>query len=217
MDSEGGGKTSKDEKVSLYANDILLYAKTLEQVVQKMQARGVSENDLCFDIDEYPGGNTDYEHASCATIGNRVFHPQGGGASYVKPDLKYLDSAQSALTYYGDYLITGKTQVQEVPPSGSPARAELILYLPYVKKELCMKLNESVGGKNYQGDAPLDDVQSIENTNYHFKGSFSNVRIISADGSMPSTIFQRRPHGCLKHENWPGPNNYGFYYTLIVR
>ena len=217
MDSEGGGKTTKGEKFGLYANDLLLYVKTVEQAVQKMQARGVSESDLCFDIDEYPGGNTDYEYASCATVGNRVFHPQGGGVSYIKPHSKYLDSAQSALTYYGDYLITGRTKIAKVPPPPTAGQSELLIYLPYVKKELCMEINDMVGVKNYQGDAPLDNVQAIESSGFYFTGSFSSGRTIGEDGSMPADILSNKPHGCIKHEGWPGPNNYGFYYTLIVR
>ncbi|GEM_PF-320810 len=213
MNSEGGGKDASEERGGLYADDLLLYANNVEQAVNRMLSRGMSESALCFDDATYPGGNTDYEHAACATVTNRVFHPQGGGIKLEAINPSALDSKHSALTYYGKFLITGKTTVNALN-SGS---GELIYFVPHIKKSVCLRINEIAGIAPVNGDAPMDDIQAFDETNFYFLGTFGAVRVISSDPSAPATAFNRTMFGCLKNEDWPGPNNYSFYRVLIPR
>ncbi len=215
MNSEGGGKNAGSERAALYANDIALFAGSVEQAVGRMFARGISESDLCFDLDGATGGDTRYEGpAGCATIANRVFHPQGGGISYQAPSDRYLDPSFSSFRFYGEYLITDQTSISHVPPNGSSSTTELMILLPYVTKEICIALNDMVTDWPKGIDPYLDSATSIENRdNYRYQGTFIYARVISN-----STYFDRVTRGCYRQGSGQWPNNaYIAYFTLRAR
>lgn len=218
MDGDTATNQISKDKAKLAAQEILAYAQSVEQGVQRMLSKGVSENDLCFDYDEYPGGNSDYEHAACATESNRVFHPSGGGVRYRAPEANYLDTAYSAQTNYGTYFISAVADVLDLPRgTGSAGNHELILFLPAVKKNICIALNNilNIGLKNQE---PVAEFQVAFTNNAHFQGSFTPGPS-NQIGNMtaPYDIWSGKHNGCFQAEADLYADGYVFYQVLHVR
>lgn len=214
MNSDGGGKGASSERADLYAEDILLFSNSVEQAVNRMFARGISENDLCFDLDGANGGDTRYEtNARCGTVANTVFHQQGGGISYVAPSEKYLDSSYNASRFYGEYLIADETAVSQVP-QGSGNTPELMILLPYVTRDVCIAINNRVNFWTKNTEPPVDGAMSIEDRDdYRYDGVFVYSRIIST-----STYFDRVYRGCYRQQNGNFPSDaYIAFYVLKAR
>lgn len=214
MNSDGGGKSSANESNELYAADIILFAESLEQGVNRLFTRGISENDLCFDLDGVTGGDVRYEtNAACATPANKIFSPLGAGISYVAPSVRFLDSSHSAKRFYGEYLITDETSVTNVP-EGSPNQAvELMVLLPYVKRDLCVAINDRLNFWTKGAEPPVDGSQSIEDRDtYRYDGVFNYSRAISN-----GTNFDRAYRGCYRQLAGQFPDAYIAYFVLRAR
>lgn len=212
MNSDGGGKSSKSESVDLYADDIILTASSVEQGVTRLLSRGISEADLCFDYDATTGGDTKYEGSSgCATAANKVFGLNGGGLSYFPPSERYLDSSFAASRFYGEYLITDKVALDYVPVNNNIS--DLMIMLPYVKKDICTAINNKVTKWAKNAAIPTDSggtIQDADTTRYN--GSFTYVNVI-----RNSTTFAGVQRGCLQVSGSFPANAYIAYFTLIPR
>ena len=159
----GGGSDISKDQAGLYADEILDYAKSVEIAVQRMMARGVSENDLCFDIDQYPGGNTTYEHASCSNTRNRVFHPDGGGISYRAPSIDWLDPDFSFVERF-----QGAINIDSV---GTNA-AELVWQFNGIREDICKAVNVRANVVDgFGADVPQENNDSATTGN-PFTGTF---------------------------------------------
>jgi hypothetical protein len=176
MDGESTTNKISEDKAKIYAQDILAYANAMEGAVQRMLDRGVSENDLCFDFDEYPGGNADYEHAACSETKNRVFHPSGGGMRHRTPDADYFDSAFNTDFRTGQYLISAQSEVYGIPQASQSETdmQELILFTHGLKKEICTQINNHLN-KDNPGGIPPEEGGSVSrnNSTIYFVGSYT--------------------------------------------
>lgn len=202
----GGGSDISKDQAGLYADEILDYAKSVEIAVQRMMARGVSENDLCFDIDQYPGGNASFEHASCADTKNRVYHPNGGGIYYKSINVKALDSANSAnSTYALPYIQSGYQMVG----IGNESLPELLLQINFITKDVCMAINRSVGVSNDDGDVFEEDNTAAS---IAFVGNFAAAPV--ADTLNDDGVgYEGKPVYCRKSSS----GTYQFVKVLIAR
>ena len=102
-----------------------------------MLDRGISESDLCFDFDTYPGDNTNFEHAGCTEEKNRVFNPNGGGMRYSKFPAKFFDNSFSAELFDETFFVSGTIRIHDLPLTNSSDEAELLLVIPAIKKDIC--------------------------------------------------------------------------------
>ena len=159
--SRGGSSTDQTgdyEQRSIQASQILRYARGIEATVQRMKLNGVSENDISF---ENSVSTTDYTNANCGTDDCMVFEAAGGGQNYMAPKAAWLDSANSAEDYYGDWLFTGSSCIPDVGNGGnlcifSSSTLELMIILPYIKLDLCKQLNILAKASVTTGNPPQD-------------------------------------------------------------
>ena len=218
MDGETTSNKIGEDKAKLYAQDILNYANAMENTVQKMMANGVRETDLCFDIDgTYPGGDTGYEHAGCATEANKVFSPQGGGAKYMVPPSEYFDPAFSSDLRTGLYIFSATAEVYNLPMGTALNDTDLLMYVFGVKRELCIQLNNMLefGEKNAEPTVETSSLASVFST-IHFKGSYTAATFDL--GTPGLTIIHGRPAGCLKGGAGGNfENGYTAYFALHIR
>jgi hypothetical protein len=201
-----GGKDISKDQAGLYADEILDYSKSVEVAVQRMMARGVSENSLCFDIDQYPGGNNGFEHAACADTKNRVYHPNGGGISYKDINTDALDSANSAnSTYALPYIQSGYQMVG----IGQESVADLLVQVNFVMKDVCLAINNALGILNDSGDV---FVESNTAASVIFKGIFAAAPVADTlnDGGVGyegKSVYCRKTSG----------GTYQFIHVLLAR
>ena len=212
------------EKLNVQASQILRYARSLEAGVEQMLLQGISENELSF---ANADSTTDYTNANCDDSTDRnypyclIFDSQGAGLNYMVPNDRWLDASNSAETYYGDWLITGKSCIPEVGTGNTSSNCfndikakELMVILPYIKKSLCMRLNKQANAKISTGNPPQDLGNAWPATNAQYTGSFTTGNAI---GDSPVTDLKDNTTGCFEGDTYPASGTYHFYHVLLAR
>ena len=150
--SNSSGIASKGSS-KLQAQQILDYADTMEKAVQKLVLKGCSENQISFESPQ----DTNYSNANSPSSGDKrcwVFDPAGGNAQYKKPNPDWLDPS---ITHpiKGDFRITGQNRMPDIGTTDSTASsAELLYVIPFLKKEICVEINNITGVANRNGATP---------------------------------------------------------------
>lgn len=223
--------TGSYEKNQIAANEILQYAKSIENAVQNLLARGCSENDISFWHDSDDNGTEDagddYYNANSPTDHScHVFEPEGAGLTWLPAKNGLLDSTLSGHLHYGDWLITGNVHVNGFgteAPSVSNCGAsitrctELVISLNFVKYGLCQSINNVTGLKSSTGEPIIDSGSSIgEASHTEFTGSFSAIHEMGT--AIPaSDNYSGESTGCVEVDTDPGPGSYTFYHVLHAR
>ncbi len=130
-----GGADAGNETTKANITPLINYAVSVRQSVLKMLIGGQALETLEF--------NSPAEFANC-TAGFRqcVFHPQGGQGTYDEADGKAMNNGVA-----GQWIYNGENEINNLGTSAgadasSPATADLIAYLPGLKQEVCLKINQ---------------------------------------------------------------------------
>lgn len=205
------------ERARVVASEIMRYAKGLEQAISKMRINGISENEISFQNSFI----SDYENPYCTNTSCRLFHKEGGGLTYQRPESGWLDGAYSSEDYYGETLFSGNACILNVGNYGESGSCigtsdqELMMFIPFVRKSICLEINRladfGIGGE----DPPVDTSSAWNATasNARFSGRFNNGTNID---TSPSGGFEKQTTGCFEGDSTPS-GGYHFYYTLLAR
>lgn len=188
------------ERQRVLASDTLRYAKSVEQAIEQMRQRGVSESDISFE-NSFVGGYA--PHINCvADNGCKVFHVEGGGITFRSANT--LVSGES-------WLFTGADSVAGVGEDGTGATSsfdnELLMMLPDVSEGVCGRINTELGIAGIPQDATKADVGT------KFTGSFPNGQVIENMGGEKTGCFE----GTQDDGGASIAGKYYFYHTLIQR
>jgi len=205
------------EKAAIYADEILDYAAGIRKAVQMIRvSNDCADTDISF-ANSFVAG---YEHTPVADDGCKVFHGDGGGMSYVEPLAAVLDSSFSANGNYRNLVFSGNNCVEALPDgdistcySDGLDNEELILFYPFIKKSICLAINEKLGISNPSDDAPVDSGCAFGGAK--FSGSYTETYSLgSSSGELDGKSV-----GCFRHNSGcaPIPNSYNFYQVLIAR
>lgn len=200
--ASNSGSASTKGQVRVMANDILRYAKSVEQGVQQLRmVHGCGENDISFYSDYWstPG---DYDNTRTPVSENNfnchVFNPEGAGINFEAPPRGANEGSE--------YVITGDLAVQDV----GGANSELLLILPNVKETICLEINKQVGIPPVSEDPPADAGDATY-SGFYFTGGFTNNEAVNA------SAFSRERTGCFEGSGNPASGTYHFYHTLFAR
>jgi len=198
MRGGNSGTNIAGEQAKLYAGEILDYGRTLRQTVQGLRiSNGCSDTDISF---ENSSTSLNYSHTPATDDDCMVFERDAGGVSYNQPPIQIFDNSHSARSTYGEYVFPSTTSVLGV---GTNAQ-DLITVLHYVKKDICLSINEKLGVPNPSQDAPADE--DGMDTKTPFKGSFSTGQAIDT----PDISGQIA--GCIQNDS----NAYYMFYQVLV-
>lgn len=130
-----GGGDAGDETTRINITPLINYAVSVRSSVLKMLIEGSDINLLEF--------NPPAEFANC-TAGFRrcVFHPSGGQGTHTEGN---PDAMNNGLP--GEWVFNGANEINNLGTSNgvdasSPATADLIAFLPGIKQEVCLKINQ---------------------------------------------------------------------------
>lgn len=211
-------ETGSVEQYSAHASKIIRFGADVKRATDLIISRGESESDLRY---AHPDANAAYGTYG-TTPETEIFHPSGGGAAYYKPNPKWLDDAYSAQTGYGEWVVTGDNSVAGVGTptqntcSSTPAAdrdkcAELVLFLPYVKRELCIAINMLLN----DGDETTTPRKDDSNMNFNrFAGTFNYINRIRAGSGLQ---FRGIHTYCIQGDSSPAADTYHFYQVLLAR
>lgn len=204
------------------ADDLILFASSVEKSVVRMVQRGVSENDLCFDYDD--SITTGYEHAGCATLDNRVFAPEGGGVVWKLPQTAALDPSLSSNPFYGEWFVSAARVLELGTTCSDQSCSELILFLPYVDISVCEQINRRLDIPFESGNLPLDGGFAMRyEANGQYAGAitgltFNGGTIIATDNDPALNILSGRKGACFESDAEPTPSgSFHFYYVILPR
>ena len=215
----GGGSNMTQELLRTHAAEIISYGEGVRRAVQTVRVSGTNLSAVSFENNFVSG----YENNNCGDDTCRIFHPAGGGVSYVEPMPEWLDISKDGEEYYREWHIAPDSCVPNVGTGDatcggdSTDNEELILFMPYVKKPLCVEINRQASITNTNGEPPQDSgcpwSSSAQN---RFNGSFIDAQAVT---SAPPEILAGRQNGCFKMGacgTYP-PNVYVYYQVVVAR
>lgn len=206
--SRGSMSAMTEEQARLAATEILDYASTLATATAQLRLRGYKDTEPSYENPLAAG----YANAACTEDACRIFAPDGGGVTYKPPPSEWLDPAQSAQPGYGDWVFSGETEVERIGTDGGAAvNKDLLAFLPYVKKALCIELNQKTGVTNPSGNPPAEADQISAYTSL-FTGTYAiGESLTLADPNKGKTA------GCFEGGGTPAAGTYHFYQVLVAR
>lgn len=188
------------EKRQIGASELLRYGKSIQNTIEQMKLRGVSENDISFEHDGT------YTNAGCTVSDCKIFDEGGGGLTYrAFPDLN--DGS--------DWIFTGANNVGTTAnPVGTTAAAtgnDLIMLLANVRSSLCVQINRQLG-VGTSGTLPTETT-GIDTT--AFAGTFASGGPTILDGDPTPFELDGQQAGCFIDAN--DSNKVYFYYVVLAR
>lgn len=134
--SRSGGGDANNETNLISSATITQYPASVRTAILRMQVSGgVDIANLQF--------NPPSDFDNCTNSNTRcVFHPSGGGATYVTAPADVMDSnSPGTWTFNGDFEIENIG----ITTSGSAAGNEIIAFLPDIKEGVCSRINTELG------------------------------------------------------------------------
>ena len=186
------------ERQRIEGSDIMRYAASIQQAVEQMRLRGLSENEISFENSFISG----YTNARCADNGCRIFNVEGGGITY---------QSAGSNTSAAPWLFTGADSVAGAGEDGTGETSsednELLIILPGISQGLCGRINTELGISGIPQDTANSDVGT------KYTGTFPNGRVIENMTGKKTGCFE----GDLDDGNNDISGTYYFYHTLIQR
>ncbi len=208
-----GGNVSiiSEEKARLFADEVLNYARALRQSVQNVKINGCSEMNISFENVVLTG----YEHTPVVTDNCKVFHEAGGAVNYLTPAADWLDMRYTpAPPLRGQWYFPANTCVPGTGSalancqSDSTDNEALVAVLPFMRKEVCVAINNIVGVTNI-GNSPPPVAYTGVAAPPKFTGTLADGTSIDTGSKMS---------GCFEGDGGSVPTGtYHFYQVLLPR
>ncbi len=186
--------TLNKRQVELAAADVLNYAQKLEHGVARLRRKNISESDISFE------NNADFVNTACDTGADpefprcQIFHPSGGGFSYLSPDDNVTTS---------EWHFTGDTCIINIGTGAAgcdsdtdSSNEELLAVLPNISQTVCTEINDrlgigatpaSAGGHaaakftgTFADDTVLDGLDDVNAACFSNGGNFHFYRVLIA-------------------------------------
>lgn len=215
-------KVDKEQEVLLIAG-VMQYAQNIQAAVTNLRLTGCSDTQISFDSTET---GTTYDNPFAPASGKcNVFASLGGPIQYKTPDTRLLDSAQSAQPLYGTYFVTGQTGMTGLGvsnPCGATLSAgrELVLYVPYVKREVCEAIAKKTTGLDTGNISPQDNNLAFDNRpglTRPFKGVYTADCGFDLIENNNPPLLEHKMTGCFQGATLPSAGTYHFFQVLLVR
>lgn len=219
----GGGAGAIREKARITAHEVIEYANTYKTAVKALRIGGCRDTDLNFETPL----NTTYD-ANPAATGNKACDAfdLNAGRSYEKPRPEWTDASQSASAGYGQLIVTGQTEVAGVGTtcaSMDETCSELLLFVPFVSKDVCREIN-SLLGVSLDGDGNPPKISGNISAK-RFEGEYRNGRTLEDSGGRlrgkQAACFEGDQkideYGSSSQDLDDGEGTYHFYQVLLAR
>ncbi len=213
--NRGGAEGIGKEKAAIVASEIIEYAQIVGNAVIQLRLRGVKDTEISFENEAVSG----YENANCLDDGCKIYNLDGGGISYSAPKVDWLVGKFSGEPRYGELYFNGSSMGLA---KGSDNKDDLIIFVPYLKKSICIAINKAL-------NIPLDsDVTPSESngpfeTSAKFDGLYTDAYDFYVAGDNTSgqdELFSSYSAGCTKSSGMgaaPAEGSYHFFKVLIAR
>ncbi len=131
QNDQADGQDISDEELALYANELISYVASAQQVVDMMISTGSEVNDLDF-VNPASAGFDSPPHV------HKVFHPQGGGLNYQEKFNAIIQNGSSA-----QWALNNNINVEWTPTTAN----DVILTAYFVRENVCRIINKTISGE----------------------------------------------------------------------
>ena len=202
-----GGTDMSDREAAIAVSDVMAFAQRAQRAVDRIMRRGdVSEVDLSFETALLDG----YENANCTKDKCKVFNVSGGGLTYSEPQVSWFDKTHQGDAGYGTWIFTGDNAVKGAGNDCADASCnDIVMVLPYVKENLCLKLNQELNIDNPDGMPPKTSGGISLNP---FTGAYTVGETMKTGGDDAIG-----PAACVWIDSGPYANTNMFYNTIKAR
>jgi len=175
--SRSGGGDANDETNLISSSTITQYPASVRTAMIRMQVTdGVSNSEFEFNSPAGTGGTPVGAYDDCtAGFAFCVFHPDGGGATFVPGSADVMVSNAQE-----DWIFSSANEVQDIGRSSgtndtaTDNTAEVIAFLPGIKQGICQRINDQLGIAGIPTETGID---------FTYANSMVNT-----DGSTPPGI-----------------------------
>ncbi len=133
--SGGTAQSISDEKVTLYANELISYATIMENTIEQMGQFGVSYDEISFLRPEDAGYDDGIDDIK------KLFHPSGGGMNWLGRLDTEAENPDASLRK-GRYFVAYGTNVEWTPTSAP----DVVLGIFGLSDQLCARVNDAFAG-----------------------------------------------------------------------
>ena len=196
----GGGDASSETNL-ISSAQISQYPASINTAIMRMIITGTAVSEIRFNRP------SEFANLDANTIG--VFHPSGGGATYIPAPADIMVSGNP-----GDWTFNGELELPEIGLSGASGN-DIIAYLVGIKSTICARINEKHG---LPTTVPvLNADRSTQYAARMYDDGGSDYALPTAD--VPdiddgSGTFDGQPFGCFQNA---GGGDYVYYHVIIDR
>lgn len=206
-----------EDQARLMAREIVSYADAIAKAVHTLRLRGVTENQLDVStlvhalIDSTP---TSMPNPACTSDSCRVFNISGGAVNAARAPETAINTAIAE----AQNIQPGSARfyVQAVKDIGSNL-GDLVMQIPFLKKDVCLKINDLVGVTNPGGNPPVDGVGAGGSNWFPYSGNMSTFPTVSGIslGDTSAEIAAKSVF-CTQEPGGSG-NQYYFHAVMLAR
>ncbi len=197
--SSGGDASSETNLIS--SAQITQYPAAVSTSIVRMIIGGRSIDEIRF--------NRPSEYGTLDSTGIGVFHPSGGGATYIQAPGDIMVDGLA-----GNWVFNGELEIPDIGLAGAGGN-DIIAYLVGVKQSICSKINVEYGL------GTTIPVLNADRSGDYGDRMFDNG---VADYALPvgdvpdiddgSGAFDGQPFGCFQNA---GPGDYVYYHVIVER
>ena len=206
--SRSGGGDANNETNLINSAQVTQYPSSVRTaIIRMMVSNSIDPGELEFnapsDFDDCTGAPTSY--SAC------VFHPGGGGATFVRGTSDVSAAPQNEPQ---EWIFNGENEVALVGTTGggnsvTPTTADIIAFLPFVKQSVCNRINEELG----IGSTPTETADIDVDTKMGAGGGDYTPGINGGGGTIgesPAQALNGQAFGCFQVGT-----DYFYYHVLI--
>ena len=197
--SSGGDASSETNLIS--SAQITQYPASISTAIVRMIIAGTGATEIRFNRP------SEYGDLDSNEIG--VFHPSGGGATYIPAPADIMVSGSA-----GQWAFNADLEVPDIGLAGAGGN-DIIAYLVGIKQSICEKINKE------HGLPTTVPVLSADLSASYVKRMYDDG---TTDYSVPTTdmpdivdagnSFDGQPFGCFQNA---GPGDYVYYHVVVER
>lgn len=196
----GGGDASSETNL-ISSAQITQYPTSINTAILRMLIAGTAVDEIRFNTP------ADFDDLDSPTIG--VFHPDGGGATYIPAPADIMVSGTA-----GNWVFNGELEIPEIGKAGASAN-DIVAYLVGLKQSICSKINvehglgSSIPVLNADRSAQYTESMMDDGTTDYVLPTVDVPDIDDGSGG-----FDGQPFGCFQNA---GGGDYVYYHVVVER
>lgn len=212
-----GNANLSREYAMIYATEIIKHGQAIEEAVHRIMYMGTEVGHVSFNNSVVAG----YDHVPAEPATNQVFANSGGGLGYTVPKAVWLDSGFSAKPLYDEWYFPSKICVDNVGTgtatceSDAASNEELLVILPFIKRDICIAINDKLGITN-----PANEPPAISGCGWTVAAPEKFTGTLSDGKDIDAAQLSEKSTGCFAVTacaTFAPPTSYHFYHALVAR